>query len=123
MTAKPSDCACNVQDKECKASKVFGESDSGFLASWPGADFDLSQIYNKTESAMKTDGFSMPNLLSTFVGEASPASASADATVSTDDSDNATPNSAEVSTDSTDAAGKATSDSADGSIASIEARL
>lgn len=108
-----------MQEKECKASKVFGEADSGILASWPGADFDLSQIYNKTESAMKTDGFSMTNLLSTFVGEASPASASANATVSTDDSDDATSNSADVSTDSTDA----TSDSADGSIASIEARL
>ena len=143
--AKVSDYSCTAQDKECKASKVFGEADSGVLASWPGADFDLSQIYNKTASAMKTDEFSMSNFLNSFVGEATPASASANATTSTDASDETTTDSADASdettadsadasdettadladgsTDSTDASGEAASDSADGSTASIEARL
>lgn len=121
--AKASDHACAVQDKECKASKVFGEADSGVLASWPGADFDLSQIYNKTETAMKSDGFSMSKFFDNFVGEATPASASANATASTDASDEADDDSADGSTDSADADGMAASDSADGSTASIEARL
>lgn len=112
-----------MQDKECKATKVFGEADSGVLASWPGADFDLSQIYNKTESAMKSDGFSMSNWLNTFVGEATPATASANATVSIDASGDATPISADSSTVTIDADGEATPDSADGSTASIESRL
>ena len=115
--------ACTVQDKECKASKVFGEADSGVLASWPGADFDLSQIYNKTESAMKSDGFSMSTFLNSFVGEATPASSSANATASSDTSDEASPDSADGLSDSNDANGQADSDSADGSTASIEARL
>ena len=121
--AQVSSHSCNVQDKECKASKVFGEADSGVLASWPGADFDLSQIYNKTESAMKSDGFSMSTFLNSFVGESTPPSSSANATANTDDSDDATSDLADGSTNSTDARGHAGSDSADGSIASIEARL
>ena len=120
---KQGDHSCTVQDKECKASKIFGKADSGVLASWPGADFDLSQIYNKTQSAMTSDGFSMSNFLNSFVGEATPASASANATASIDASDEATPNMADGSTDSTDASGDAASDSADGSTASIEANL
>ena len=103
--AYTSRCYCIVQDKECKATKVFGEVESGVLASWPGQDFDLSQIYNMTDSAMKSDGFSLSKWLDAFTGEATPASASANATVTVDASDVATP------------------DAIDGSDASIEAGL
>ncbi|KAL3145908.1 hypothetical protein ABBQ38_015276 [Trebouxia sp. C0009 RCD-2024] len=72
-------------DKECKATKVFGDVESGVLASWPGADFDLSQIYNMTESSMKSDGFSLSKWLDSFTGEETPASASANATVDSSD--------------------------------------
>lgn len=83
--------ATALQDKECKATKVFGEVDTGVLASWPGAEFDLSQIYNETESAMKSGGFSLSNWLGTFTGGESPASASSSATATVKTSDVAAP--------------------------------
>lgn len=64
----------HLQDKECKATKAFGDGDSGVLASWPGQTFDLSQIYNMTESAMKSDDFDLSNWFSSFLGSSSPES-------------------------------------------------
>jgi len=64
-----------LQDKECKATKVFGESQSGVLASYPGETFDLSQIYNLTQSSMKSDGLDLSSLFSNFLDTATPESA------------------------------------------------
>ena len=69
----------HFQDKECKATKSFGDADSGVLASWPGETFDLSQIYNVTESAMKSSGFDVSNWLTTLLGQATPESAASSA--------------------------------------------
>ena len=75
-----------LQDKECKATKSFGDSESGVLASWPGQTFDLSQIYNTTESATKSSDFDWSNWLSTFLGDSTPeSSAVANATVTVTD--------------------------------------
>jgi len=64
-----------LQDKECKATKVFGNSQSGVLASYPGETFDLSQIYNLTQSSMKSDGLDLSSLFSNFLDTATPESA------------------------------------------------
>ncbi len=64
-----------LQDKECKATKVFGDSQSGVLASYPGETFDLSQIYNLTQSSMKSDGQDLSSLFSNFLDTATPESA------------------------------------------------
>ncbi len=64
-----------LQDKECKATKVFGNSRSGVLASYPGETFDLSQIYNLTQSSMKSDGLDLSSLFSNFLDTATPESA------------------------------------------------
>lgn len=62
-------------DKECKATKVFGDVQSGVLASYPGETFDLSQIYNLTQSSIKSDGLDLSNLFSNFLDTATPESA------------------------------------------------
>ena len=59
-----------LQDKECKATKTFGAAQSGVLANLNGETFDLSQIYNLTQSAMKSDGLDLSNLFSGFLGSA-----------------------------------------------------
>ena len=64
-----------LQDKECKATKSFGDVQSGILASYPGETFDLSQIYNLTQSTMKSDGLDLSSLFSSATPESAAESA------------------------------------------------
>lgn len=48
------------QDKECKVTKTFGDAQSGILANLNGETFDLSQIYNLTQSTLKSDSSACP---------------------------------------------------------------
>ena len=75
------------QDKECKVTKVFGQGDSGVLATSEGQTFDLSNIYNLTDNAVKSDSTDLTSWFTTFLSNGTPESAaSANASV-TDDGD------------------------------------
>ena len=89
-----------LQDKECKVTKVFGEADSGVLATTEGQTYDLSNIYNLTSTTVKSDSDELSNWFTNFLSTGTPESASsANATVSTDGDDNdSTPDSSSTVT-------------------------
>ena len=81
-------------------TKIFGEADSGVLATTEGQTYDLSNIYNLTQTTFKSDNDQVSNWFTNFLSTGTPESASsANATVSTDgDSDDSTPDSSSTVT-------------------------
>lgn len=108
-----------VFDKECKVTKVFGEADSGVLATTEGQTYDLSNVYNLTQTTVKSDNDQLSNWFTNFLSTGTPESASsANATVSTDsDSDDSTPDSSSSVTADDDSDDSSTPDSS--SVANV----